>query len=87
MKTLTRIMLASALKLLIAAPAYAAYLEPAQQTLQAVTQNAVQNSVKESGSRLHAYRNATDSMAFEPAGAPVESSDRYFHDSGIGSQS
>lgn len=86
MKILTKIVLASALTLSIAAPASAAYLE--QQTQVANpgirAHDVVGNHVMDRSVRGH---RATDAFASEPAQTEMEPGYRYFHDFGIGSQS
>ena len=80
MKILTKIVLASALTLSIAAPAFAAYFED-QQTQVANPGARARNAV---GTPVRGHR-ATDSMGFAPA--QIDPDYRYFHESGIGSQS
>jgi hypothetical protein len=86
MKIITKIMLASALTLSIAAPASAAYFEqqtqvssPGMRAHDTMGNHAMGRSTRE--------QRATDSMAFEPGGAQIDPDYRYFHDFGIGSQS
>jgi len=78
MKLITKIMLASAVALSIAAPASAAYVEDQQ----AQTTNSPPRTAHVAGpARGH---RGMDSMNYAPQ---IDPSYQYFHDSGIGSQS
>ena len=80
MNTLPKILIASALVLSVAAPAFAAYLEDQQ------TQVTNQDS-RTRGTVSHPVRghSATGSMGYVPA--QIDPDYQYFHESGIGSQS
>jgi hypothetical protein len=80
MKTLTKIVIASALALSAAAPAFA-YDTGVQSNAQVSTARAQQIT----GKHVDAAR-AADAMAFAPGDA-ADFSAKYFHDFGIGSQS
>jgi hypothetical protein len=80
MKILTKVVLASAVALSIAAPASAAYFEDQQTQILSPSPRAGHVV----GNPVRGHR-AVDSMNYAPP--QIDSGYQYFHDSGIGSQS